>query len=99
MPFKDLREFIDKLEKEGEAQTIDEEVDWNLEAGAMLRRATEQDFPAPFFQKIKDYPNGYRLFGGTFANYRRIAIAMDKGPDTSQEELMEEYLKRKKRTL
>ena len=99
MPFKDLREFIDKLEKEGEAQSIDEEVDWNLEAGAMLRRATEQNFPAPFFQKIKDYPNGYRLFGGSLANYRRIAIAMDKSPDTSQQELMEEYLKRKKRTL
>ncbi len=40
MPFKDLREFINKLEKEGEAQSIEEEVDWNLEAGAMLRRDT-----------------------------------------------------------
>ena len=30
MPFKDLREFIARLEKEGEAITIEEEVDWNL---------------------------------------------------------------------
>ena len=99
MPFKDFREFIDKLEQEGEAQRIDEEVDWNLEAGAMLRRATEQDFPAPLFEKIKDYPKGHRLFGGSLANYRRIAIAIDKSADTPQRELMEEYLQRKKRTI
>ncbi|MFC1902548.1 hypothetical protein ACFLX4_00560 [Chloroflexota bacterium] len=61
MPFKDLREFIAKLEKEGEAIQIEEEVDWNMEAGAMLRRSTEEGLPAPFFQKIKDYPEGYRL--------------------------------------
>jgi predicted TIM-barrel fold metal-dependent hydrolase len=47
------------------------------------------------FQKIKDYPNGYRLFGGSLANYRRISIAMDKSPDTSQQELMEEKIPNK----
>ena len=67
MPFKDLREFIDKLEKEGEAQRIEEEVDWNLEAGAMVRRAGEQGLPAPFFQKIKDYPDAHKIFGGVLA--------------------------------
>lgn len=99
MPFKDIRDFILKLEKEGEAQRIEEEVHWNLEAGAMLRRATEKDFPAPFFQKIKDYPDGYRLFGGTLANYRRIAIAMDMPPDTPAREIMENYLKRKHQAI
>ncbi len=95
MPFKDIREFIARLEKEGEVQRIEEEVDWNLEAGAMLRRSTEQLLPAPFFQKVKDYPEGYRLFGATLAKYRRIAIAMDMAPDTPVKKLIEEYLKRK----
>ncbi len=99
MPFKDIREFIAKLEKAGEAQRMEEEVDWNLEAGAVLRRATEQDLPAPFFQKVKDYPHGYRLFGGTLASHRRIAIAMDMAPDTHTAELMEEYLKRKRQAI
>ena len=49
MPFKDLREFIDRLEIEGEAQRIDEEVEWNLEAGAMVRRANEKGLPAQYF--------------------------------------------------
>ncbi len=73
MPFKDVREFIAKLEEEGEALRIEEEVDWNLEAGAILRRSAEAGLPAPFFQKIKDYPAGYRLFGNGAANFRRMA--------------------------
>lgn len=95
MPFDDVREFITKLEKEGEAQRMEEEVDWNLEAGAMIRRSNEAGLPAPFFQKVKDYPQGYRLFGEALSNHRRIAVAMDMTPDTPVRELIEEYLKRK----
>ena len=95
MPFKDVREFISRLEKEGEAQRIDEEVDWNLEAGAMLRRCHELGLPAPFFQKVKGYPEGYRLFGGSLSKFRRLAIAMGMDADTPPRELMEEYLRRK----
>ena len=62
MPFKDLRDFIDRLEKEGDAQQIEEEVDWNLEAGAIIRRSNEQGLPAPLFQKIKDYSEEHRIF-------------------------------------
>ncbi len=96
MPFKDLREFIARLEKEGEAQRIEEEVDWNLEAGAMSRRSAEAGLPAPFFQKIKGYPDGYRLFSEALSNHRRIALAMDMDIEASPRELTEEYLKRKK---
>ncbi len=99
MPFKDVREFIARLEKEGEAQRIEEEVDWNLEAGAMVRRSNEQGLPAPFFQKVKDYPDGYRLFGEGLSNHRRIAIAMDMEPNTPVRELIEEYLRRKQQPI
>ena len=61
MPFKDLREFIAKLEQEKEILRIEEEVDWNLEAGAITRHSNEMGLPAPFFQKVKDYPESYRL--------------------------------------
>ncbi len=99
MPFKDFREFIGKLEKEGEAQPIEEELDWNLEIGAMIRRSNEAGLPAPFFQRVKDYPNGYRVFGTPLAKFRRIAIAMDMDPSTTQRELMEEYLRRKQQAI
>jgi len=38
MAFKDLREYIEKLEEEKEAIKIDEEVDWDLEVGAIISK-------------------------------------------------------------
>ncbi|MBW2609301.1 MAG: UbiD family decarboxylase [Deltaproteobacteria bacterium] len=96
MPFNDIREFIARLEAEGEAIRIDEAVDWNLESSAMIRRANEAGLPSPFFQKVKDYPEGYTLFGEVLNNHRRISIAMDMDPDTHVKELIETYLARKK---
>ncbi len=95
MAFRDLREFISALKEFGEVQDIEQEVDWNLEAGAIMRLAYEHQLPAPFFKKIKGYPEGYRLSSGTLANFRRIAIAMGLDPDSSRRSLMEEYLKRR----
>jgi phenylphosphate carboxylase alpha subunit len=99
MPFKDLRQFITKLEREGEARQIAEEVDWNLEVGAIVRRAGEIGLPAPFFQKVKGYPEGFRIFGGTLASFKRVAIAMDLDPETPAKGLIEEYLRRKQRPI
>jgi len=99
MSFRDLREFIAELEKQGEAQRIEEEVDWNLEVGAMLRRAAEAGLPAPFFQKIKGYPEGYRIFGGGAAKYSRMAIAMGMAPDTHPREVVEEFTRRMKHPI
>lgn len=99
MPFKGLREFIAKLETEGEVQPIADEVDCILEAGAILRKSAEAGLPAPFFQKIKGYPEGYRLFGGGASKFSRMAIAMDMAPQTHPRDMMEEYLKRRQHPI
>lgn len=99
MTSKDLRQYIQKLEIAGEVKRIEKEVDWNLEVGAIVRRAAEQGLPAPFFQKIKDCDKGYRIFAGSLANFRRLAIAMDLDPNISRAELTEEYLKRYKKPI
>ena len=84
MPFKDLQEFIDRLEAEGEAQRIDEEVDWNLEAGAIVRRLYELGqarsvnkggTPAVLFENVKDYP-GFSLMSGVLSSIKRAAMIM-----------------------
>ena len=46
MSYKDLREFIIKLEAEGELQRIKPEVDWNLELSAIMRKVQEMRGPA-----------------------------------------------------
>lgn len=50
MPYRDLREWIAKLEELGEIQHIEKEVDWNLEVGAIIRRS--YDLKAPPFSPI-----------------------------------------------
>lgn len=53
MGFKSLREFLDALERNGELFRIKEEVDWDLEAAAISRRAYELEGPAILFEKVR----------------------------------------------
>ena len=77
MAFNDFREFIDKLDKEGQLVRIKQEVDWNLEAGAIIRKCEETpDGPSPLFENIKGYPKGFRLMGDPFSSgIKKAAIA------------------------
>ena len=59
MPFSDLREYIEALEKEGELVRIEKQVDWNLELGAVIRRCYDLKAPAPLFENIKDHETTY----------------------------------------
>ncbi|MBI2987991.1 MAG: UbiD family decarboxylase [Deltaproteobacteria bacterium] len=104
MPFADLREWLSALEKAGELQRVTTEVDWNLEAGAIVRRVCETDGPAVLFEKIKDYPAGFRILGAPMAQsrchrYARLAIALDLPPESSVQEITESYLRRRKNLI
>ncbi|MDZ4245727.1 MAG: UbiD family decarboxylase, partial [Dehalococcoidia bacterium] len=70
------------------------EVDWDLEAGAIARYSNEKNGPAVLFEKLKDYPPGFRLFSSALANFRRVAIAMGLPPEISFQDLLKEYDKR-----
>ncbi|MDP2728011.1 MAG: UbiD family decarboxylase, partial [Dehalococcoidia bacterium] len=77
-------------------------MDWNLEVGAVIGRSYDLRAPAPFFEKIKGYPKGYRILGAPAAfsrpgrEYARIALAMGMSPETGVGDLIEEYLRRRK---
>ena len=43
MSHKDIREFITKLEEEGELNRIKAEVDWDLELSAIMRKVFEKN--------------------------------------------------------
>ena len=82
MAFKDNRDFIQALDKTGDVLHINKEVSWDLEVGAIIRRACEKREVAPLFEKIKNYPKGFRILGGPLATERRLAIAMGVNPDS-----------------
>src|SRR3990170_7590108 len=91
----DLREFLDKLKKIKDLVTIDDEIDWYVEAGAIMRRANELGCPVQLFTNIKDSKKGYRLAGGILSTYKRMSIAMGIDPQSSYREILEEYINRR----
>lgn len=80
MAYKYLREYINALEAEGELQRIKKEVDWDMEVGAIIRRSYDLKAPAPFFEKIKGYPEGYRILGAPAATSKNLIVLCPYGP-------------------
>ncbi|MEZ5398031.1 MAG: menaquinone biosynthesis decarboxylase [Bryobacteraceae bacterium] len=74
MAYKDLREFVNALEKAGELKRIPFEVDTKLEITEFADRAVKAQGPALLFEK----PKGSRapLLINAFASRRRMEIAL-----------------------
>jgi len=97
--FDDLREFLKKLEELGELVKVKEEVDWNLEASAIMRRCNELQGPVPLFENIRDYP-GYRITSADIqATFGRYALAMGLDPSTPYRDIVAEYDCRTKQAI
>ena len=91
-----LRDFIAALERVGQIQPIDVEVDWNLEIGAVTRRSYELRAPAPLFNRIRGIGKGFRVLGapgglGSDAKTRfaRVALALGLPADTPGRRIVE----------
>ena len=93
MPFKELRHYIQRLEEEGEITQIDAEVDWDLEIGAISRRAIDRRSGALLFNRIKGYPPGYRVLANLLGPSRPIhalfSLASGHPKDTPVVELID----------
>ena len=72
--FDDLRGFIHKLEQKGQVTKV-EGADWELEIGTINELMVERKKPIVLFDKIKGYPQGYRLVTNVF----RTGIALRIG--------------------
>ena len=79
MGYRDLREFIAKLEEEGELHRIRREVDWYLELGAIMRKVYEKNGPACLFEKVKD--SHFPLLSGALFGYKKYGLAIGAPPD------------------
>src|SRR5512141_1996856 len=91
--YKDNREFIKALAASGDLAAIQQEVDWAMEMGAIVRRVCEKQAPSPYFKKIKDYP-GFEAFGAPLATYRKLAISLGRPPETPIPQIARVYLDR-----
>ena len=80
MLYRDLREWLAKVEEVGELKT-QPGVDWNLEMGAIAEL-----FPSDvvLFDSIKDYPPGYRVAVGLLNSLKRSALTSHLPLDTDR---------------
>src|SRR5438034_4809031 len=101
MAFTDLREWLGRLDKDGELRRITAEVDWDRELGAIARRVLEKKGPALLFESIKGYRTGRctKLFTGGLGERRRLALALGFPRDVSNAELVQYVMKKNRETV
>jgi UbiD family decarboxylase len=74
--FKDLRDYIDAVRQIGELKEIDG-ADWNLELGTITQLVSQSQNPAALlFDKIKGYPEGYRVTSNLALTPKRQALVL-----------------------
>lgn len=98
MGFKDQRDWMAKLESEGELHRIKVEVDWDKELGAIANVAFSRGFSALLFENIKDYKDtrGRKVLTGHLINNRQIAMMFGLAKDAHPREIVKIYKERLK---
>jgi len=88
---KDLRNWIEKLEAEGELRRIKARVDWDEEIAEIQRQVLMKRGPALLFENIKDHENTWcrRLFSGGLGTMGRTALMLGVPKDTPRGDMVE----------
>jgi len=75
MRYKDLRRWLEIVDEAGELKKL-EGADWNQEIGTLTILASKgkTDSPALLFDRIGNYPKGFRVLVGLFESLRRSAL-------------------------
>src|SRR3990167_5111894 len=85
----DLRDWIRAVDEMGELRVV-EGADWKLEIGAISElNCRLKPTPALLFDKIKDYPAGYRVLTSTTASRRRLLLTLRMSTDLDERALAE----------
>jgi 4-hydroxy-3-polyprenylbenzoate decarboxylase len=91
MPFQSLREYIQKVDEQGDLLRIDG-ADRDEEIGALAEIvASTPKHPMLLFDKIKGYPEGYRVSACTMGGIRRMAVGLGLDPALGNIELVKAW--------
>lgn len=101
MAYRDLREWIERLENEGELARVTKEVDWELEIGAIARENMDRGGPAILFENIKDYKDTAcrKLFTCSLSTFSRVALMLGLPKDTPYKDLIQVWRERAKKRI
>jgi 4-hydroxy-3-polyprenylbenzoate decarboxylase len=101
MESKDLRSWLNYLEKNGELLRIKAQVDSDLEISEILRKSMRKRGPAVLFENIKNFEKGWctKLFAGGLASRSRMALMFGLPKETSYQDIVKVLRKRLKEPL
>ena len=91
--YRDLREFIARLETDGRLHRVRREVDWDLELAHVAKINEQQAGPALLFENVKGYPNA-SVLTSLFTAKERVAMALELPPETRFLEIARSWVQR-----
>ncbi len=92
-PYEGLREWLGIVESMGELKRLNG-ADWNLEIATLaelIYRERSGVIPALLFDRIKGYPEGFRILFGQHASFRRLALCLGAPPDSVGLKLVDQF--------
>jgi 2,5-furandicarboxylate decarboxylase 1 len=89
MVFKDFRDYLDNLERNGLLVKVNRPVHPRFEIAAGIRKISDTNGPALLFENVTGYP-GWRVAAGLFATPRLMAFALQT--EESEEKILGRYL-------
>ena len=96
MPVEDLREWIDQIDAMGELTRV-EGADPHLELGGLVDLYQwEMENPALLFEKMKGYPDGYKLIANVLTSLPRVCLSLGLPVDLTRRQFVEEWRNRLK---
>lgn len=95
MENKDLRGWLEEVDKMGELKRI-EGAHWDREIGAISEIMAERENSALLFDKIQDYPEGYRVLSNAFLSHNRMALVLGVPQNLSSVEMVDALRERLK---
>ncbi|TDA69633.1 MAG: phenylphosphate carboxylase subunit beta [Clostridia bacterium] len=88
-PIRNLRDYIEVCEAEGEVKRVKAEVDWDLELSHIAKINEEQGGPALLFENVKGCLGSVLI--GVFSSPKRMAIALGMPPEYTMCQMADEW--------
>lgn len=88
----DLRTWLDQVHGIGQLKTIDG-VNWDLELATLTELVNERvkNRPALLFNRIKDYPDGYRVAVNLVSSVNRLSLTLAMEPQLGEFEFIQRW--------
>ena len=85
-----FRDFIAEVDRIGDLKLL-EGCDWDLEIGTLTELMAERWGPALLFEKIKGYPDGFRVLANPYSTPGRTTLGLDLPLDTKPLEVVNQF--------